>query len=59
MICKCGKYIRISTAIRSRVRTEPITITHTCGRDITITKEDVEEWTKKRMAKIRPKRGSK
>ena len=53
----CGKYLYISAAIRGRVRNNPVTIIHGCGNEVTITKEDMDEYIKERLDRIRPKRG--
>jgi hypothetical protein len=55
----CGKYLHISNAVKGRLRKEPVRITHTCGNDVVISPDDLEEMMKKRLDKIRPIRGIK
>ena len=52
----CGEYLRIGSAIKGRIRTKPVTITHSCGNDVTITKEDYNEYLKIRLGRLSKRR---
>ena len=57
MTCKgCGKIIKISRAIKSRVRTMPFEYKCTCKYRTTITKEDVEENNEIRFFRLTERR---
>jgi RNase P subunit RPR2 len=53
MLCKrCGKYIRITTAQKSRVRHENVEIECSCGYLNIVTKADVAVMERKRLQRI-------
>lgn len=52
----CGEYLHIGSSIKSRIRSNPVTIIHTCGNEVTITKEDYNEYLKIRLARLSRKR---
>lgn len=47
---KCGKDIRITRAIRSRVRIKPFEYDCPCGKVIYISKEDVEKYQEHKLS---------
>lgn len=53
---KCGKMIRLSRAIRSRVRIMPFEYKCSCGYWTTITEEDVEENNEIRFFRLTERR---
>ena len=53
----CGRDLHITVAIRGRVRKNPVTVIHSCGNEITITKDDLDAYLDKRLGRISPKRG--
>ena len=55
----CNRIIMVTTTIRSRIRYNPeIKIIHVCGNEVTVTREEVNNYFKKRLSKISDKWGS-
>lgn len=52
----CGEYLHIGSAIKGRIRNNPVTIIHTCGKEVTITKEDYNEYLKIRLGRLSRKK---
>ena len=55
----CGKRVKIISSIKSRVRKEPYEYDCSCGYVFYISKEDVEENTRIRMARLDERRNHK
>ena len=54
MKCVCGRLIKVTKSIKSRVRKEPYEYTCKCGKVKYITAEDISEYYAERLADMPP-----
>lgn len=52
MRCKCGKAIKVTSTIKSRVRREPYEYQCSCGKVTYITMQDLNEYNEKKLAYV-------